>query len=80
MKSEYIIVRKKGVIVLPKEIRDKLDIKTGDALKIRIDEKRIILEKIDFWEKLFGSAKGQYDPDKAELELDLGETIEENIS
>ena len=78
MKSEYIVVRKRGVIILPKKIREKLKIKTGDTLKIWVKGEQIILEKTDFWNKLFGCAKGLYDPDEAELELDRGEALEES--
>ena len=77
MKSEYVIVRRRGVIVLPKRVRDELGIKEGDALKVQVEGGRIILSKVDFWGKLFGCARGLYDPDEAELELDRGESLEE---
>lgn len=73
-KSEYIIVRQKGVIVLPKSVREKLKIEEGDALRVSVVKGKIILSRVDFWRKLFGCAKKLYDPDKAELELDRGET------
>jgi AbrB family looped-hinge helix DNA binding protein len=72
-KSEFVVVRKKGVIVLPKEVRDKLGVEEGDMLRVKLEGERIVLIKEDFWNKLFGCAKGLYDPDEAELELDRGE-------
>ncbi|PNV78139.1 MAG: AbrB family transcriptional regulator, partial [Thermoproteota archaeon] len=58
---------------LPKEVRDKLGVEEGDMLRVKLEGERIVLTKEDFWNKLFGCAKGLYDPDEAELELDRGE-------
>jgi hypothetical protein len=38
-----------------------------------VEEGKIVLRKEGFWEKLFDSAKGLYNPEEAELELDEGE-------
>ncbi len=37
---------KKGQIVIPKEIRQRFNIKPGDAVIFRIQENRVIMEKI----------------------------------
>lgn len=37
---------KKGQIVIPKEIRDKFNIKPGDAIIFKIQGETLILEKI----------------------------------
>ena len=73
-KPDIVVVRRKGVIVIPKAIRDALGIEEGDALRVSVEEGKIVLRKEGFWEKLFGSAKGLYNPEEAELELDQGET------
>jgi AbrB family looped-hinge helix DNA binding protein len=72
-RSDFVIVRKRGVIVIPKTIREELGIEEGDMLRVSIKEGKIILSKESFWEKLFNTAKGLYSPDEAELELDVGE-------
>jgi len=72
-KSDMVVVRRKGVIVIPKAIRDALGIEEGDALRVSVEEGKIVLRKEGFWEKLFDSAKGLYNPEEAELELDEGE-------
>lgn len=72
-KSEFIIVRKRGVIVIPKTIREELGIEEGDMLRVSVKDDKIILSKENLWEKLFNTAKGLYSPDEAELELDVGE-------
>lgn len=79
-KSDFILVRKRGVIILPKKIRDALKIGEGDILKIQVNGSSIVLSKEDLWSKLFGCAKGIYNPDDAEIELDRGEIVEEGNS
>ncbi|MBC7092174.1 MAG: AbrB/MazE/SpoVT family DNA-binding domain-containing protein [Nitrososphaeria archaeon] len=79
-KSDFILVRKRGVIILPKKIRDALKIGEGDILKIQVNGSSIVLSKEDLWGKLFGCAKGIYNPDDAEIELDRGEIVEEGNS
>lgn len=44
MESETIRVGKKFTIVLPKDIRTKLNIREGDLLNIRVEGSKIILE------------------------------------
>jgi len=73
MRSDIVVVRKRGVVVIPKSIREALGIGEGDVLRVSVKEGKIILSKESFWEKLFDSAKGLYSPDEAELELDEGE-------
>jgi AbrB family looped-hinge helix DNA binding protein len=73
MMSDIVVVRKRGVVVIPKSIREALGIGEGDVLRVSVEEGKIILSKESFWEKLFDSAKGLYSPDEAELELDEGE-------
>jgi AbrB family looped-hinge helix DNA binding protein len=73
MRSNIVVVRKRGVVVIPKSIREALGIGEGDVLRVSVEEGKIILSKESFWEKLFDSAKGLYSPDEAELELDEGE-------
>jgi AbrB family looped-hinge helix DNA binding protein len=73
MRSDIVVVRKRGVVVIPKSIREALGVEEGDVLRVSVEEGKIILSKESFWEKLFDSAKGLYSPDEAELELDEGE-------
>ncbi|BFH72942.1 AbrB/MazE/SpoVT family DNA-binding domain-containing protein [Sulfurisphaera javensis] len=53
-------VHKKGIIVLPSEVRKKLNIKEGSVLKIEIKDDTIILKKelslIDAWGIFEGKA------------------------
>jgi len=57
--SEIVLLSSKGQVVLPKEIRDKLALKKGDVLKIKVDEesKTILLQKsIDPPKEIFVNA------------------------
>ncbi len=40
-------ISKKGQIVIPKKIREKLGIKSGDGLIFRVKDNYIIIEKIE---------------------------------
>ena len=40
-------ISKKGQIVIPKEIRDKLGFHPGDVIIFKIQEKDVILEKVE---------------------------------
>lgn len=41
---------KKGIIVLPKAIREEPGLKEGDVVKV--EGSRIIIEKVDLWDKV----------------------------
>lgn len=73
MKKLDLMIVRKGVIVLPKRVREELDLEEGDVLRVKVEEGKIVLMKEDFWGKLLGCARGLYDLDEVELELDRGE-------
>jgi len=66
-------VHKKGIIVLPKSVRDALGIVEGTLLRVRIENDKIILEPLDLWGRVWGCAKGLGSAEEAELELDREE-------
>ncbi len=66
-------VHKKGIIVIPKDIREKAKIFEGMLLKIYVKNGKIILEPLDLWDKVWGSCKGLGSAEEAELELDREE-------
>lgn len=61
-------VNKKGIIVIPKGIRDEIGLKEGDAVKITVEGNKIVIEKIDLWDKVWNCCKGS--AEEAEKELD----------
>ena len=63
-------VRRKGVIVLPKSIREALGIDEGTLLILEVRNREIVLKPLNLWERLWGCAKGLGSTEEAELELD----------
>ena len=63
-------VHKKGVIVLPKSIREEAGIEEGMLLEVSVEGNRIVLKPVDLWDRVWGCAKGRGSAEEAELELD----------
>mgnify|MGYP001772584201 FL=1 len=61
-------VNKKGIVVIPKGIREEIGLKEGDTVKIRVEDGRIVIEKVDLWERVWDCCKGS--TEEAESELD----------
>lgn len=70
-----IKVHKKGVIVLPKSIREELGIDEGTLLEVTIEEGKIVLKPLDLWERVWGCGRGGGSAEEAELELDREELL-----
>ncbi|MEM2511314.1 MAG: AbrB/MazE/SpoVT family DNA-binding domain-containing protein [Candidatus Methanomethylicia archaeon] len=55
---EIVKVDEKGRIIIPKTIRDKVGVKEGGYVKIKIDEKGIIIEPLEpIADKYYGAFK-----------------------
>ncbi|AWR99910.1 AbrB/MazE/SpoVT family DNA-binding domain-containing protein [Metallosphaera hakonensis] len=63
-----IKVNKKGIIVLPKAIREEIGLKEGDVVKVKVEGGKIIIEKINLWDKVWNCCKGS--AEEAEKEID----------
>ena len=50
--SELVKVSSKGLLTLPKSIRQQLDINIGDYLDITIETGKVVLQKIDITPKI----------------------------
>ena len=67
-------VGSRGVIVIPKGIRDRLGIIEGMVLELSVEDDKIILSVRDLWSELRKRGKKlKVDIDKAERELDEDE-------
>ena len=69
---EVVKVHKKGLIVLPKSIRDKLRIAEGTLLEVAVEGDRIVLRPVDLWDRVWNCCKGE-DVEELERELDVEE-------
>jgi AbrB family looped-hinge helix DNA binding protein len=65
-------VGKKGVIVLPKAVREALNIVEGSLLQVEVRDGEVILRPLDLWERVWGCCKGS--AEEAEKELDEEES------
>ncbi|ADM27463.1 transcriptional regulator, AbrB family [Ignisphaera aggregans DSM 17230] len=66
-------VYKKGIIVLPKSIMERVGIEEGMLLEVTVEDDRIILKPLDLWHRVWGCNRGRGSAEEAELELDLEE-------
>ena len=49
--SELVKVSSKGLLTLPKSIREQLNIKVGDYLDVTIETGKVILQKVEIMPK-----------------------------
>ncbi len=65
-----IRVGRRGVIVIPKDIREKLGIREGMVLDLEVDDNKIIIYTCDLWSRLRERGKKiKIDLEEAEKEL-----------
>jgi len=70
---ELVKVYKKGIIVLPKSVREKAGIEEGMLLEVTVEGNEVRLKPLDLWDRVWGSGKGRGSAEEAELELDKEE-------
>ena len=67
-------VGRRGVIVIPKDVRERLGIAEGMVLELSVEGDRIILKARDLWDELRERGRRlKVDVDEAEGELDEDE-------
>jgi AbrB family looped-hinge helix DNA binding protein len=71
MQKDIIKVHKRGIIVIPKRIREMLSIDEGTLLELRVENGKILLEPLDLWQKVWKCCQGS--AEEAEKELDREE-------
>ena len=49
---DVVKVYRKGIIVLPKKIREKVGIEEGMLLKVIVEDDKIILKPFDLWDRI----------------------------
>ena len=66
-----IRVGKRGVIVIPKDVREKMGLEEGSILDLQVEGDRIVLKVKDLWSELRRRGrKLKVDVEEAERELD----------
>ncbi len=72
MKSKIVRIGKKGVIVIPKDVREALGIQEGSPVEVRLEGDKIIIRKKDLWEEIVKRGV-KINAEDAERELDEAE-------
>ena len=74
--SITVRVGKRGTIVIPKKVREKLGIKDGDILTLHMEGNRIIIETMDLWNELRKrSRRLKMSAEELERELDEEDVV-----
>ncbi|MCE4603709.1 MAG: AbrB/MazE/SpoVT family DNA-binding domain-containing protein [Aeropyrum sp.] len=69
-------VGRRGVIVIPKEVRERLGIEEGMVLELNVEEGKIVLRTRDLWSELRERGRRlSVNIDDAEKELDEDEEL-----
>ena len=68
-------VYRKGIVVLPKSVRERAGIREGMLLTIEVRDGEVVLRPLDLWERVWGSGKGS--AEEVERELDEEEEARE---
>ena len=77
--SHRILVQKRNLISLPKDIREQLDINEGDVLDVRMDNNKIVIEPMKLVpssQAYFWSEAAQNDLLEAKEDAESGNTRE----
>jgi AbrB family looped-hinge helix DNA binding protein len=68
-------VYRKGIVVLPKSVRERAGIREGMLLTVEVRDGEVVLRPLDLWERVWGSGKGS--AEEVERELDEEEEARE---
>lgn len=68
-------VYRKGIVVLPKSVRERAGIREGMLLTIEVRDGEVVLRPLDLWERVWSSGKGS--AEEVERELDEEEEARE---
>lgn len=77
VQEEWINVLNKGIITIPKKIRDQIGIKEGDIAKIRVQDNSIIIEPKEEKYRLFTDKQIKEWEKEDEVTPDLVNKIDE---
>lgn len=66
-------VHRKGIVVLPKSVREKAGIEEGMLLEVSVEGNKVVLKPLDLWDRVWGCGKGRGSAEEAELELNREE-------
>jgi AbrB family looped-hinge helix DNA binding protein len=71
VERRVIKVYKKGIIALPKNVRERLKIDEGTLLEVYVEGEKLVLKPLDLWDRVWKCCRGS--AEEAERELDREE-------
>jgi len=72
-------VYRKGIIALPKAVRETAGVRGGMLLLVEVRDGKIVLSPLDLWERVWESGVGRGTAEEAERELDAEEASWEEV-
>lgn len=57
--ATFVKVQQKGIIVLPRSLRERAGIKEGMLLRVEVRNGEMVLRPVDLWSRVWGCAKGK---------------------
>jgi len=72
---DVVKVYRKGIVVLPKSVRERAGIREGMLLTVEVRDGEVVLRPLDLWKRVWGSGKGS--AEEVERELDEEEEARE---
>jgi AbrB family looped-hinge helix DNA binding protein len=68
VERQVIKVYKKGIIALPRNIRERLKIEEGTLLEVYVENGKLVLKPLNLWDRVWKCCRGS--TEEAERELD----------
>jgi AbrB family looped-hinge helix DNA binding protein len=68
VERQVIKVYKKGIIALPRNIRERLKIEEGTLLEVYVEDGKLVLKPLNLWDRVWKCCRGS--TEEAERELD----------
>ncbi len=71
VEKQVIKVYKRGIIALPRSVRERLKIEEGTLLEVYVESGKLVLKPLDLWDRVWKCCNGS--AEEAERELDREE-------
>jgi AbrB family looped-hinge helix DNA binding protein len=73
VERQVIKVYKKGIIALPRNIRERLKIEEGTLLEVYVENGKLVLKPLDLWGRVWKCCRGSAEEAERELDREEGE-------
>jgi AbrB family looped-hinge helix DNA binding protein len=73
VERQVIKVYKKGIIALPRNIRERLKIEEGTLLEVYVENGKLVLKPLDLWGRVWKCCRDSAEEAERELDREEGE-------